>query len=45
MHETIKKASKIQMKAAVVQFWILKLARFANIGMNLLKISTQIVMG
>ena len=37
-----KTPSTIQMKAAAVHVWILKFARFANLGMNPLKTSRQI---
>ena len=37
-----KTPSTIQMKAAAVHVWILKFARFANLGMNPLKTSPQI---
>ena len=33
----------IEVKAAAVHVWILKFARFANLGMNPLKTSPQIV--
>ena len=45
MHETPKKASKIQMKAAVVHVWIPKFSKFAKLGTNPLKTSRQTVTG
>ena len=45
MHETPKKASKMQINAAAVHAWILEFIRFAKLGTNPLKTLRQTVIG